>query len=294
MATATESMARDAAQRALWTRALHILGQIFVYFLLITGGFIFTFPFLWMLRTSFLPESMIYANPPVWFPWPPRWENYVEMWQEGYFTHWIWNSTIVTILGVLGTTTTSTIVAYGFARTQFPGRNQLFLCVLATLMIPFHVLLVPQFIIFNYLGWINTLYPLWVPSLFGGAFYIFILRQFMLALPKELDEAAEIDGATRWIILWRIIAPLSKPAIATVAAFSFINHWNEFIRPLVFVLTPESQTLAVGVRWFTTRYGSYFHWLMAAAVVSILPIIVVFFFTQKQFMRGIALTGLKG
>lgn len=294
MATAAENLAKEAAGAARRASMRRILNDVAVYILLIGGGFIFIFPFLWMVRTSFLPEDMIHAQPPVWIPWPPRWLNYVEMWNEGFFGHWLWNSTVVTVLGLVGVTISSTVVAYGFSRTQFPGRNKLFVGVLATLMIPFHVLLVPQFVMFNYIGWINTLYPLWVPSVFGHPFFIFILRQFMLTLPKELDEAAEIDGATRWTTLWRIIVPLSKPAIATVAAFAFINHWNEFIRPLVFVLTPESQTLAVGIRWFTTRYGTYFHWLMAAAVLSIGPIILVFFFTQKQFMRGIALTGMKG
>jgi ABC-type glycerol-3-phosphate transport system permease component len=248
-----------------------------------------------MIRTSLMPEQLIFVNPPIWFAWPPRWANYAEMWTEGgYFPDWIRNSVTVTVLGVIGQTISSTITAFGFSRTQFPGRDALFMLVLATLMIPFHVLLIPQFIIFNFLGWINTLYPLWVPSMFGGAFYIFILRQFMMTLPRELDEAAEIDGASRWGILWRIILPLSKPAIATVAAFGFISHWNEFIRPLIFVQIPESLTLAVGVRWFAGRYETYFHWLMAASVVSVGPIILIFFFTQKQFIRGIALTGMKG
>ncbi|MEX1020772.1 MAG: carbohydrate ABC transporter permease [Litorilinea sp.] len=291
MTSAAGSFSKDPSTRARGSTFLQKFGT---YVLLISGSIIFTFPFLWMMRTSLLPPELMHVSPPVWIPWPPRWANYSEMWTEGYFGFWIWNSTVVTVLSVLGETITSTVVAYGFSRTHFPGRNQLFIAVLATLMIPFHVLLVPQFVMFNALGWINTLYPLWVPALFGGPFYIFILRQFMLGLPKELDEAAEIDGATRWIILWRIIVPLAKPAIATVAAFAFINNWNDFIRPLIFVLTPENQTLAVGIRWFTTRYDTYFHWLMAAAVISIMPIIIIFFFTQKQFMRGIALTGLKG
>jgi multiple sugar transport system permease protein len=265
-----------------------------VYLALIAGGLVFAFPFYWMVRTSLLPLEQIFIDPPIWIPNPPRWYNYVEMWQQGPFWSWIKNSVIVTVLGVLGNTVTSAMAAYGFARTSFPGRDKLFLMVMATLMIPFHVLLIPQFAMFNEFGWLDTLYPLWVPSMFGSAFSIFILRQYFLTLPKELDDAAVIDGATKWDILWRIIVPLAKPALGTVAVFSFIGHWNEFVRPLVFLRTPDSLTLAVGIRWFTGRYETYFHWLMGGAVLALAPIIVVFFFVQKQFVQGIALTGLKG
>jgi ABC-type glycerol-3-phosphate transport system permease component len=161
-------------------------------------------------------------------------------------------------------------------------------------MVPFHVVLVPQFFLFNAFGWINTLWPLIVPTFFGSAFYIFILRQFFLTLPRELDEAAEIDGAGLLDVLWRIVVPLSKPAIATVGVFSFINHWNDFLRPLIFLQLPERLTLAVGLRWFTGRESTEFHLLMAASFMALLPVIVVFFVAQKQFVRGIALTGLKG
>jgi len=265
-----------------------------VYAALIVGSLMFAFPFFWMVRTSLLSLDQVFVDPPIWIPNPPHWENYAEMWQQGPFAYWIRNSVTVTVLGVIGNTAASTLAAYGFARTTFPGRDKLFLMVLATLMMPFHVLLIPQFAMFDKLGWLDTLYPLWVPSMFGSAFSIFILRQYFLTLPKELDDAAVIDGANKWGILWRIVIPLSKPAIGTVAVFSFIGHWNGFIRPLVFLRTPNNLTLAVGIRWFTGRYETYFNWLMCGSILALAPIIIVFFFVQKQFVQGIALTGLKG
>lgn len=274
--------------------ARHLPGRVLTYLLLIGGSVLFVIPLLWMLRTSLLAPDLIFADPPVWIPSPPQWQNYVDMWQAGPFLNWVENSVIVTAIGVVALTASSTVAAYGFARTRFVGRDKLFLLVLATLMIPFQVRLVPEFMLFNWFGWVNTLYPLIVPSLFGSAFFIFILRQFFLTLPRELDEAAEIDGASSWIILWQIIVPLAQPAIATVAAFAFIEQWNDFLRPTIYLYTPENLTLAVGIRWFAGRYATQFHLMMAASMVALLPMIAVFFIAQKQFMQGIALTGIKG
>lgn len=270
-----------------------LLSTLFVYLLLVGGGLLFMIPFLWMVRTALLPGSLLGSEPPIWIPNPPRFQNFVDMWNAGPFPYWVRNSIVVTTLGVIGDTVSSTMIAFGFARTRFPGRDKLFVLVLATMMIPFHVVLVPQFALFNWLGWIDTLLPLIVPTYFGAAFYIFILQQFFLGLPKELDEAAEIDGASLLDILWRVVVPLSKPAIATVAVFAFINEWNDFIRPLIFLQLPEHLTLAVGLRWFEGRNITYFELLMAASLMALIPVIVVFFFAQKQFVRGIALTGLK-
>ncbi|MCC6629291.1 MAG: carbohydrate ABC transporter permease [Chloroflexi bacterium] len=264
------------------------------YLLLIAGSALFALPFYWMVRTSLMAVENIFLYPPQLIPNPIVWGNYAEMWQTGPFLHWLRNSAIVTLTTMVGETFTSMLVAFGFARTRFPGRDKLFVFVLASLMIPYYVVLVPRYILFRDLGWINTLYPLIVPELFGSAFSIFVLRQFFLTLPLDLDEAATVDGAGPWTILWRIVAPLSKPAIATVAVFSFINHWNDFVQPLIYLQTPEALTLAVGIRWFNGRFGTEFHLLMAVSVVALLPIILIFFFAQKQFIQGIALTGVKG
>jgi ABC-type glycerol-3-phosphate transport system permease component len=290
MASAT----RAAAGRLSIHRVSAITATGLTYLLLIAGSVLFVIPFYWMVRTSLMAVGNMFLYPPQLIPDPIVWHNYVEMWQTGPFLHWLRNSAIVTLTTMVGETLTSMLVAFGFARTRFPGRDKLFIFVLASLMIPYYVVLVPRYILFRDLGWINTLYPLIVPELFGSAFSIFVLRQFFMTLPTDLDEAATVDGASLWTILWRIVAPLSKPAIATVAVFSFINHWNDFVQPLIYLQTPESLTLAVGIRWFSGRFATEFHLLMAVSVVALLPIIVIFFFAQKQFIEGIALTGVKG
>jgi len=274
-------------------RLLRLGRRGLLYVFVITTALMYTVPFLWMLRTSLLTPDLVFAEPPIWVPLAPAWSNYVALFDLEPFAFWMRNSIITTVLGVLGNTIIGYIVAFGFARTNFPGRDKLFYLVLATMMIPFHVTLIPQYLLFLKLGWLDTLLPLIVPSLFGKAFLIFILRQFLLSLPRELDEAAEVDGANLWQIMTLVILPQSGPAVATVAVFAFIDHWNEFLRPLVFIQHPENQTLAVGVRWFLTRHGAEFHLLMASSVLVLAPIIIAFFFAQKQFIRGIALTGLK-
>jgi multiple sugar transport system permease protein len=273
--------------------ATRAAGRALLYAVVVGGALAFAFPFFWMVRTSLLPQHLVFAEPPIWIPWPPAFENYGALFDLGPVGAWMRNSVIVTFFGVLGNTVTSTLVAFGFARTTFVGRDKLFLLVLGTLMLPSFVTLVPQYILFWQLGWLNTLWPLIVPDLFGRAFYIFILRQFFMTLPRDLDEAAKIDGAGLVQILLRVILPLSKPAVATVAVFAFIEHWNEFVRPLVYIQNPENLTLAVGVRWFAGRYEVQFHYLMASAVMLLAPILVAFFLAQKQFIQGIALTGLK-
>ncbi len=274
-------------------RAMRVGGRVTTYLILWLGSFLYAIPFLWMVRTSFMRLDKLFEEPPQIWPDPWIWQNYIDMWETGPFANWIVNSLILVALGMFGQTLISIFVAYGFARTQFPGRNQLFVLILATLMLPGHVTIVPKFIMFRTVGLLDSLWPVALPDLWGQAFYIFILRQFFLTLPVELDEAAEIDGANLLQVLFRVVIPLSKPAIATVAVFNFINKWNEFFEPFVFIQTPEKLTLAVGIRWFRTQYGTEFQMLMAASIVSVAPIVIVFFFAQKQFVRGIALTGIK-
>ena len=268
------------------------IGRILAHIVLLAGGLVYMFPLVYMVRTSLTPIGQLYAD--VLVPWPPRWQNYVEMWHSGPVALWIRNSTFLTVSNVITETLSCMLVAYGFARFRFHGRDSLFLLVMATTMVPVTVTLVPQYLLFNWFGWVNTFWPLIVPRFFGHPFYIFILRQFLMTLPKDLDEAAEMDGATRMQILWRIIAPLSAPAIATVAVFSFMNHWNDFLEPSIYLLVPERQTLAVGLRWFVHQYGTDYHLLMAGAVLMTTPMITAFFLAQQQFVRGIALTGIKG
>jgi multiple sugar transport system permease protein len=210
---------------------------------------------------------------------------------------WIFlaNTLTVCLLSVVGAVLSNAIVAYGFARLKWPGRDWFFAVTLATMMIPGPVLMVPLYTVFRSLGWVGTLQPLWVPAYFGAAFNIFLMRQFFLTIPEELTEAARIDGCSEWAIFWRIILPLSKPVLAVVALFTFLNGWNDFLGPLIYLTRKHTFTLALALQSYSSRHnGVQLNYLMAASAVIILPIIVLFFLTQKTFIRGIATTGIKG
>jgi len=282
-AQATDDFDRN---RSRWLQALVLL-------LLIVGSAVYAFPFFWMLSTSLKTPANIYLDPPQWIPDPVVWMNYIDIFKVGPVWSWIFNSTLITAVSVVVRTLSSVLVAYGFARFNFPGIRVLFLLLLSSLMLPGHVTIIPRFLMFRDWHWLDTFWPLIVPNFFGAAFSVFLIRQFLMTLPRELDEAAEIDGANSWDILWKLLVPLSKPVIATVAVFTFIDQWNDFFEPFIFLSSPDKLTLAVGIRWFRTQYDTQFHLMMAISVVAVLPIIVAFLFTQKYFIRGIALTGLK-
>ena len=270
----------------------HVLRGL-VYLLLIIGAAVFSVPLFWMVTTSLKTMGEILRFPPKWIPIPAHFENYAAAWNYLPFGRFVVNTGIITLLSTIGYLLSCSISAFGFARLKFRGRDFLFTLLLATMMLPSQVTLIPQFILFQKLGWLNTLKPLIVPSFFGSAFYIFLLRQFFLTLPMELDEAARIDGASTFKIYWSIILPLGKPALSTVAVFAFIYNWNDFFRPLIYLTSPDKMTLAVGLQLFRGRFASNFNNLMAAATMAVAPILVVFFVAQKTFVQGIALTGLK-
>ncbi|MGI8484832.1 MAG: carbohydrate ABC transporter permease [Thermomicrobiales bacterium] len=286
----------DRARHAILDRRtlLRVLRQVLIYGLLVAGGLIFVFPFYWLITTSVKPAEMIMADPPQWIPHPLALSNYSDLLAAAPVLDWIRNTIVVTALGTTFYTVSSVITAYGFARHPFPGSRILFFLVLATMMVPGHVTIIPRFILFRELGWLDTLLPLIVPTLFGSAFYIFLLRQFFLTIPRELDEAAELDGANTFQILWDVLLPLARPAVVTIALFAFIDQWSDFFEPFIYLSSPENLTVQVGLRWFSTQYGTQFHLLMAGSVLAMAPIIIVFFFAQKQFIQGITLTGLKG
>ena len=211
------------------------------------------------------------------------------------FVTYLSNTLLVALLSVIGTLTSSSLVAYGLSRIQWKGRTTLFTITLATMMVPFPVLMVPLYGVFRSLGWIGTLLPLWVPSFFGGAFNIFLLRQFFLTIPSELSDAARIDGCSEFQIFWRIILPLSRPALSVVALFTFLNAWNEFLAPLIFLTEPQTFTMALGLQQYQSQFGgAEWHLLMAASALLVLPIIALFFFAQKTFIQGISTTGMGG
>jgi ABC-type glycerol-3-phosphate transport system permease component len=256
-------------------------------------------PFVWTLVSSLKEPSEITTYPPVFIPARLHFENYLTAWTKVPFFTFYLNSAIVTMLAVTGQVVSATLVAYGFARFRFPLRDALFMLVIATLIVPWEVTIVPSFILYRWLGWLDSLKPLIVPFWFGGSpLYIFLLRQFFMSLPREFDEAAEIDGASSWRILWQILVPLSRPALVTVAIFSFLQHWNEFTQPLIFLNSPEHFTVSLGLRYFQTTPTDpgepKEHLLMAAAVIASIPCILLFFAAQRFFVRGIIMSGLKG
>lgn len=252
-------------------------------------------PLAYMVSTSLKPDGTEYELPIRWIPQRLAFENYDRALNAVPTLTFLKNTLIVTVVSLIGELLTSSLAAYGFARLRFPGRNKFFMLMMSTLMLPYFVILIPIFILFRGLGWIDTLLPLTVPAFFGGSpLYIFFLRQYFMTLPHELDEAARIDGAGFFRIWWSIIMPLSKPALATVAILSLVFHWNEFTGPLIFINSQENFTLALGIRLFRNQYTTFFNQTMAFATLMTLPILTVFFIFQKQFIKGIALTGLSG
>lgn len=229
----------------------------------------------------------------------PQWQNYVKAWApealDETFNRYLLNTIIITVLGITGVLLSSTLVAYGFSRFRFPGRDILFLLMISTMMIPVQVTMIPTFILFKYLGWIDTFAPLIVPTYFGGgAFNIFLMRQFFMTIPYELDDAAKIDGCNYFQIFSMILLPLVKPALATVAIFGFVYNWNDFLNPLIYLNSTSNYTLALGLQTFTTMYGTDYNLMMAASTIVLLPILIVFFFGQRYFIEGVATSGLKG
>ncbi len=261
------------------------------------GAFITFIPLLWMLSTSLKEDGDVFLIPLQWLPQPIVWRNYPAALTFQPFFVYFWNSVQVTMLCVVGAVMTASLVAYAFARLRAPGKDFLFAILLSTLMLPGEVTLVPIYLIFRALGWLDTYRPLIVPSWFGGsAFYIFLLRQFFLTLPTELDDAAKIDGANLFSIYWRILLPLSKPALASVAVFAFFSNWSNFQAPLIYLTTIEKFTIPVGLRLYLSTIGNNMHWnyLMAATLVSIIPPVLIFFTSQRYFVEGAVLTGVKG
>ncbi|NJN83369.1 MAG: carbohydrate ABC transporter permease [Caldilineaceae bacterium] len=256
-------------------------------------------PFVWTVSSAFKSVPELYIFPPTWFPESPQPENFVRIWQVVPFAQWTFNSTMVVLFNIVAEVFAASAVAYGFSRFNFYGRNFLFVVLLSTMMLPIYVTIIPRFLIFRSLGWIDSLATLIVPPFFGGgAFYIFLLRQFFMTIPRDFDEAAFVDGASSFTIFWRIILPLSKPALSTVAIFSFLASWNNFIEPLIYLNTAMNFTLPLGLTWFRVvpmeQGEPRDHLLMAASVTFTLPAIILFFAAQRYFVRGIVMSGLKG
>jgi multiple sugar transport system permease protein len=269
---------------------------LFTYILLTLGALVVMMPFVWMLSSSFKPVGDILVYPPQLIPRQFSLENYQYVLQQTQYLTFVKNSLIVVFFTISGHVISGSIVAYGFARFRFPGKNILFMLVLGTLMIPFQAYMIPRFFIMKQLGVLNTLVAVFLPYLFGGAFYIFLLRQFIMSIPKELDEAAKIDGCNSFQIFVHIIFPLIRPAIATVAVLEFLAAWTSFLEPLIYLNSMDNYTVALGLSLFRQGFGGTVQWgaLMAATAMTALPPLIVFFFAQKQLLGGISTMGLKG
>lgn len=271
--------------------------RIATYALLAVGAFLLLFPLFWMVATSLKSLPATRAFPPVWFPLPPRWANYPDALNFQPFARYFANTLLIASSFVIGSVLSCSFVAYGFARLRFPGRDILFLVLVGTMMIPFIVRLVPLFLVFQRLGWINTYWPLIVPGFFGTPFFIFLLRQYFLTIPGDLAEAARLDGAGEIRIWWSIYLPLSGPALAAVAIFAFQEAWNDFLGPLVFINDTEKFTVTLGLVNMLSPSGAsteYWNLLMAAATMTVLPMIALFIVAQRYFVSGVSFSGIRG
>jgi multiple sugar transport system permease protein len=289
-------MAPPAHRKAplLGLRARRIMKLVIVYALLLCLSAIFLLPFLWMVATSLKKSQDVFTYPPSFLPNSFEWRNYIVGWNTLPFNTFLKNSLIVTLANVTGNLLSCSLVAYGFARLRGRGRDLLFLLLLATIMIPREVTIVPRFLLFKQVGMVNTLWPLILPAWFGYPFFIFLLRQFFMSIPLELDDAARIDGASSFRILRSIILPLSKPALATVAVFAFIGNWTNVLDPLIYIRSQELYTLALGLNLFRGVNIIQFNLLMAVSIITLLPVLIVFFLSQRLFVQGVTLTGMGG
>ena len=270
-------------------------GRGIVLTLLVGGAILTTLPFVWLVITSLKPKKQIFTYPPEWIPDPIMWSNYKNALEAFPFDLYVRNTLIICGFNVVGTLLTASLAAYAFARLRFPGRETIFMILLSTLMLPYAVIMIPRYVEFRWLGWIDSWLPLIVPTWFGGsAFFIFLLRQFFRSIPRELSDSARIDGASEIRIYWQIVMPLARPALAVVAIFTFLDNWNDFLGPLIYISSPDKFTVALGLASFKGLYSTQWEYLMAASAAMTLPTILLFFAAQRYFVQGIVLTGVKG
>jgi len=272
------------------------VGHTIVYIFMTGMGFIFLIPLFWMISTSLKTFQQTWAWPPIWIPKPIVWRNYVELFEVAPFALFIRNTLILVFWDIIGSTLSDAMVGYGFARIRFWGRDFMFIVLLATLMIPGEVTMIPRFLLFKYIGWYNTYLPLVVPQFFGGAFHIFLIRQYMRTIPLDLDDAARIDGANRFQIWYRIILPLCIPPLTIVVVHSFMASWNAFMGPLIYLNDPKKYPLAVALNMLRAVAQGQTNWnlLMAGSLISVIPCIIIYYFAQNKLIGGIASVGLKG
>jgi len=281
-------------QAAAGTISLRIVGRAILYLVCIFGALVFSFPFIWMILSSVKPQAQIMAIPPILIPTSLEWANYVRPFQNLPFPQFFRNTVIVTALGMTGVLISSSIAAFAFARMRFPLRDPFFVAMLATLMLPYPVTMIPTYVLFAKLGLINTFAPLIAPEWLGSPFIIFLLRQYMMTIPLEMDDAARIDGCGWFGIYRRIVLPMAAPALGVAAIYSFTFHWNDFIRPVIYLNQMDLFTVPLGMALLNSRYTTDFGGTMAIATLSLIPVLIVFFTAQRHFIQGIVVSGVKG
>jgi multiple sugar transport system permease protein len=284
-----------ATKHSLSTRTSRVARRVLLYVSLILLSGLFLIPLYWMVTTSFKEQGQVFQVPPQWIPNPWVYQNYAEATRRAPLWLWLQNTATITLFATVGNVIASSMVGYGFARIKFPGRDFLFIVLLSTMMLPSVVTLIPRFILFREIGWNDTFYPLTVPNWFGGgAFNIFLVRQYYLTLPRDLDEAAKIDGCSNWGVWWRILTPLAYPVLVAVGLFAFVGHWQDFMDPLIFLSSERMKTLSLGLRAFVNPGDASWHIAMASSMWLTGPMIVVFFVGQRYFIKGIAMSGITG
>lgn len=296
LASSSQAVALSPNRRGRTQRTIRdLLEELGKHLLLLPLTVLFLFPWFWMITTSLKTPDQILQFPPQWIPNPVTFKAYPEAIFDASMLKYGLNTLFLCGMNVIGAVFSNTMVAYSFARIRWPGRDAMFIGVLATMMLPYQVVMVPLYIVFSKLGWVNTYLPLIVPTYFASAFFVFLLRQFLRTIPEELSDAARIDGASEFRILSNVFLPLIKPALAVVALFEFIGNWNAFLQPLIYLSDENRYTISLGLMNLRMHYGlSNYATIMAAAFMSLLPIAVLFFMAQRTFIEGIALTGIKG
>lgn len=268
--------------------------RLALYLLVALGALIFAFPFFWMISTSIKPGYQTMLMPPVWIPDKLEWANFTRPFENLPFPLFFRNTAIVTLLSVIGVVASSSIVAYSFARMRFPLRDQFFVVMLTTIMLPYPVVMIPTYVLFAKAGLINTFAPLLLPEFLGSPFIIFLMRQYMMTIPLEMDDAARIDGCGWFELYWRIILPLSGPALGVAAIYAFTFQWNNFLQPVIYLNRVELFTVPLGLALLNSRYATDFGGMMAVATLSLIPVLIVFFVAQRRFIQGIVVSGVKG
>ena len=272
-----------------------LVASVLRHTVLIACSLLFVLPFIWMVATSLKTNQQVVTIPPEWIPNPFNWRNYPDALEAVPFVRYAGNTVFICVVTIVGSVLSNATVAYGFACLQWKGRDALFIVVLASLMLPFQVTLIPLFILFARLGWTNSFLPLTVPSFFANAFFVFLLRQFFRRIPRDYADAARLEGANEFQILWQIMVPLARPALVTVALFQFLYSWNDFLGPLIYLNDESKFTLSLGLANMQSNFGlSQFGQIMAAATMIVLPAIIVFAIAQRSFISGIASSGIKG